>query len=102
MRPPYLRTLIALAAVAGGAASAQDSPPTEAVAQPAQPVMVISDTYEYCMRLQRMIQQAPGRPKDVNLLLIEGHRMCEHGEIRRGVLRLRTALWTLHHPVAAP
>jgi len=102
MRQPYLRSLIALAAVAGGAASAQDSPPSEAVAQPAQPVMVLSDTYEYCNRLQRMIQEAPGRPTDVNVLLIEGHRMCEHGEIRRGVSRLRTALWMLHHRVAAP
>jgi hypothetical protein len=99
MRPPYLRSLIALAAVAGGAASAQDSPSSEPITQP---VMVLSDTIEYCTHLQQMIQDAPGRPTDVNVLLIEGRRMCEHGEVRRGVSRLRTALWLLHHRVAAP
>jgi hypothetical protein len=102
MRPPYLRSLIALAAVAGGAASAQDSPPPETVAQPTPPVMVLSDTIEYCARLQHMIQDAPARPTDVNVLLNEGRRMCEHGEVRHGVSRLRTAIWLLHHRVAAP
>jgi hypothetical protein len=102
MRPPYLRSLIALAAVAGGAASAQDSPTSQAAAQPAQPVMVLSDTIEYCAHLQHMIQDAPVRATDINVLLNEGRRMCEHGEVRRGVARLRTALWLMHHRVAAP
>jgi len=102
MRQPYLRCLITLAAVAGGAASAQDSPPAGAAAQPAPPVMVLSDTMEYCTHLQHLIQDAPRRPAEVNLLLNEGRRMCEHGEIRRGVTHLRTALWQLHHRVATP
>ncbi len=58
---------------------------------------VLSDTVEYCTHLQQLIQERPGRPQDVNKLLADGRRMCEHGEVRRGVFRLRNALFLLNH-----
>jgi hypothetical protein len=68
-----------------------------ACAQEAPPVRVLSDTVEYCTHLQQLVQERPARPPDVNKLFADGRRMCEHGEVRRGVSRLRNALWLLNH-----
>jgi hypothetical protein len=95
---PLLRTLAAAsraaccAVVAGSAAYAQEPPPA----------MVLTDTVEYCTHLQHLILDRPVRPPDVTRLLIEGRRMCEHGEVRRGVSRLRSAIWLLHHRTLTP
>lgn len=82
-----LRLVVAAMATSGYAAHAQEPPP----------VRVLSDTVEYCAHLQQLIQERPGRPPDVNKLFMDGRRMCEHGEVRRGVSRLRNALWLLNH-----
>jgi hypothetical protein len=86
-RLAYRPLVAVLAALSCGTARAQEPPP----------VVVLTDTVEYCTHLQRMIQDRPTRPPDVNRLLTEGRRMCEHGEVRRGIFRLRNALWLLHH-----
>jgi hypothetical protein len=87
-------SLAAAAALAGGVALPQEPNPP--------PVAVLTDTVEYCGQLQRMILKRPNRPPDINKLLAEGQRMCDHGEVRPGISRLRRALWLLHHRNAAP
>ncbi|HTZ69501.1 MAG TPA: hypothetical protein VMB71_02525 [Acetobacteraceae bacterium] len=79
--------LAALVTLAGSTAHTQELAPDA----------VLSDTVEYCGTLQHLIVQHPVRPPDVNHLLVEGRRMCDHGEIRPGIFRLRRALWLLHH-----
>jgi hypothetical protein len=79
-----------MATSAGYSAHAQEPPP----------VRVLSDTVEYCTHLQQLIQERLARPPDVNKLFADGRRMCEHGEVRRGVARLRSALWLLNHRVS--
>jgi hypothetical protein len=87
-------SLATVAILAGGAALPQEpSPP---------PVAVLTDTVEYCGQLQRMILKRPNRPPDINKLLAEGQRMCDHGEVRPGIARLRRALWLLHHRTQTP
>jgi len=87
---------------AGLAASWAVAAGCTAGAQEAPPPMVLTDTVEYCTHLQHLILDRPVRPPDVNRLFTEGRRMCEHGEIRRGVSRLRSAIWLLHHQAPAP
>jgi hypothetical protein len=64
--------------------------------QPA-PQQVTSDTPEYCLqlldRVSEMVRGAPRPPpQEVAFLSSEGHRMCDHGQTRGGILRLRRAL----------
>jgi hypothetical protein len=87
------RSLIAACAVGSGAS---------AYAQEPQPAMVLTDTVEYCTHLEHLIQERPIRPPEVNRLFAEGRRMCEHGELRRGISRLRSAIWLLHHKAPVP
>ena len=61
------------------------------------PVEVTSDTPEYCLqlldRISEMVRLASVPiPRDVTDLTTEGHRMCEHGQTRGGIMRLRSAL----------
>ena len=70
--------------------------------QPRDPT-VISDTPEYCGvlrdRIAGLVQEEPGAmPAEVAELSMEGERMCEHGHIRGGLLRLRRAIAILRHP----
>jgi hypothetical protein len=65
------------------------------VGQP--PQQVTSDTPEYCSRLLDRISElartAPAPPPyEVTSLSIEGQRMCNQGQTRGGLLRLRRAL----------
>lgn len=79
-----------------------------AAAQVRDPVQVrvptvISDTPEYCgvlkNRIDGLAQETPGAmPAEVAELSMEGERMCEHGHIRGGLLRLRRAIAILRHP----
>jgi hypothetical protein len=61
------------------------------------PFEVTSDTPEYCVRLLDRIARlvtassAP-LPREVFDLSSEGQRMCDHGQTRGGILRLRRAL----------
>jgi len=61
------------------------------------PQQVISDTPEYCLRLadrlSELARAAPNPPPyEVTSLSIEGQRMCNQGQTRGGLLRLRRAL----------
>jgi hypothetical protein len=66
------------------------------------PVSVITDTWEYCSQLEARIAQRPNHPGEVRRLELEGRRMCDHGDVRGGIARLRQALVLLKHPQEAP
>jgi hypothetical protein len=66
------------------------------------PMEVTTDTPEYCVYLQDRLHTlvlaavAPP-PHEVTDLSTEGRRMCDHGQTRGGILRLRRALLILRH-----
>jgi hypothetical protein len=85
--------------IALGALPSISAGPIAAEAQGAQtnPMEVTSDTPEYCLqlldRVSEMVRLASVPiPHDVTDLTTEGHRMCEHGQTRGGIMRLRSAL----------
>jgi hypothetical protein len=58
---------------------------------------ITSDTPEYCLhlldRLSSLVRQAvQPPPHEVTDLSSEGQRMCDHGQPRGGIMRLRRAL----------
>jgi len=64
------------------------------------PVVVTTDTPEYCQKLLDRVTQAihaatQPLPIEVSTLSTEGERMCLNGLTRGGVLRLRRALMLL-------
>ena len=62
---------------------------------------VTTDTPEYCLHLlQRLrhIEQARPPPKDVSYLSDEGKLMCDHGQTRAGITRLRRAMQIMLGP----
>jgi hypothetical protein len=67
-----------------------------------QPQRVISDTPEYCLQLLDRVSElvhiamAPP-PQEVTFLSTEGQRMCNQGQTRGGILRLRRALMLMTH-----
>ncbi len=67
-----------------------------AAAFPAQaqdkPMRVTSDTPEYCAQLQLRLARIAPVMEDVRRLVAEGREMCDHGEVRGGIVRLRRAL----------
>jgi hypothetical protein len=74
------------------------------VGQPAPqaPMEVTTDTPEYCEHLVNRVRDlveiaAPPPPREVANLSVEGQRMCEHGQIRGGIMRLRRALMLMMH-----
>ncbi len=76
------------------------------VGQPA-PQRVISDTPEYCLRLldrvSEMVRVASvPPPQEVASLSTEGQRMCDQGQTRGGILRLRRALMLMMHGSQVP
>jgi hypothetical protein len=58
---------------------------------------ITSDTPEYCQKLLNRISElvrlatAPV-PREASDLTTEGQRMCDHGQTRGGIMRLRSAL----------
>ncbi len=56
------------------------------------PVRVMSDTAEYCTQLEQRIGALPARSAEVRRLVSTGHRLCDHGQVRRGVSYMRRAL----------
>lgn len=78
------------------------------VAGQAPPQKITSDTPAYCLhlldRLSEMVRtgQIPP-PREVTFLSSEGRRMCDQGQTRGGIMRLRRALMLLmHQDEAAP
>jgi hypothetical protein len=68
--------------------------------QRAQPVT--TDTPEYCLQLFDRVSElvrvaGMPPPQEVTSLSSEGQRMCDQGQTRGGILRLRRALIMLMH-----
>jgi hypothetical protein len=63
----------------------------------ASPMEVTTDTPEYCQKLLHRIGElvrvatAPV-PHEASDLTSEGQKMCDHGQTRSGIMRLRSAL----------
>ena len=64
------------------------------------PVRVTTDSMEYCHQLSEMIarmnrasSQPP--PAEVSDLSSQGQRMCDEGQVRGGIMRLRRAVTLL-------
>ncbi len=71
------------------------------VGQP-PPQPVTSDTPEYCLhlsdRVSEMVRVAGSPPpREVTFLSSEGQRMCDQGQTRGGIMRLRRALVLMMH-----
>ena len=71
------------------------------------PVVVTTDTPEYCQKLLDRLGQAihaatEPPPVEVSSLSTEGQRMCHAGLTRGGILRLRRALMILEEQAAVP
>jgi len=61
------------------------------------PMEITSDTPEYCQKLLRRIGEivrlaAEPVPHEATDLTSEGQKMCDHGQTRMGIMRLRSAL----------
>jgi hypothetical protein len=57
-----------------------------------KPMLITSDTMEYCGLLQSRLAKAGPATPEVRRLTAEGQAMCDHGEVRGGIVRLRRAL----------
>jgi len=67
------------------------------------PQQVTSDTPQYCLhlldRVSELVRVAGSPPpQEVAFLSSEGQRMCDQGQTRGGILRLRQALMLMMHP----
>ena len=70
------------------------------VAAPSGPMEITTDTPEYCMQLLHRVGDLVRRaaapvPLEVTNLTSEGQRMCDHGQTRGGIMRVRSALMML-------
>jgi len=81
--------------------SAPDSAtPPSGTAQDAEhdPVIVTTDSQDYCHTLERTIEtRAPATFRNVRELEQEGAHLCDSGHVRPGIDRLRRALQLLKH-----
>jgi hypothetical protein len=67
-----------------------------------KPMMITSDTVEYCDQLQLRVGKAGTGSAEIQRLVAEGRAMCDHGEIRGGIVRLRRALVLLRKHALQP
>jgi hypothetical protein len=77
------------------------------VAGQSPPQQVTSDTPQYCLqlldRVSEMVRLAgTPPPHEVAYLSNEGQRMCDQGQTRAGILRLRQALMLMLHQSGGP
>lgn len=60
------------------------------------PAQVTTDTPQYCLQLldkvSEMVRIRANPPPEVTSLTTDGERMCDQGQTRGGILRLRRAL----------
>jgi hypothetical protein len=66
------------------------------------PMEVTTDTPEYCHqladRVHMLVQFASAKPpREVADLSVEGEKMCDHGQTRGGIMRLREAILMMKH-----
>lgn len=62
---------------------------------------ITTDTPEYCLHLLQRLRQIEQRrppPKEVSYLSDEGKLMCDHGQVRAGITRLRRAMQIMLAP----
>jgi hypothetical protein len=69
---------------------------------PGSPMEITSDTREYCLHLLDRVSDlvrlsATPVPSEVTTLSAEGERLCDHGQPKPGILRLRRALMIMEH-----
>jgi hypothetical protein len=86
LRPLWVLCLV-IPGVTAVAARGEDNPPA----------VIITDTEAYCDHLQQMIGDRALHVPDARRLFAEGRRMCDHGEVRAGIARLRQALIIVRH-----
>jgi hypothetical protein len=86
---PFWMLLFAASAMLAATARGEEPPPA----------IILTDTEEYCDRLQQMIGDRAAHVTEARRLFIEGRRMCDHGEVRAGIARLRQALIIVRHRV---
>ncbi len=77
------------------------------VASQSPPQHITSDTPAYCLqlldRVSEMVRSAlTPPPQEVGYLSTEGQRMCDQGQTRGGILRLRRALMLMMHQKDGP
>jgi hypothetical protein len=69
--------------------------PSQVVGQ-APPAQVTTDTPQYCLQLldqvSELVRISAHPPQEVSNLSTEGQRMCDQGQTRGGIMRLRRAL----------
>ncbi len=61
------------------------------------PMEITTDTPEYCQKLLRRITELVRLatipvPHEASDLTMQGEKMCDHGQTRSGIMRLRSAL----------
>ena len=61
-----------------------------------------TDTPGYCAQLVRRVIDRHSNSPDVQHLLAEGRDLCDRGQVRGGIRRLRHALVLLHHKPTDP
>ena len=82
----FLRRCTVLLGALAAPAGAQEQPP----------IMLTTDTPEYCTQLARQVADRKSTLPDVLRLLAEGRDLCDQGDIRHGIRELRRALVILH------
>ena len=65
---------------------------TDRVHAQSAPVAVTTDTPEYCERMTAQVETCPNLTAEMHRLLDEGRHLCERGEVRGGIMRLRRAM----------
>src|SRR5690349_20489229 len=78
-------------------------PPHRTAAAQSTPLSLTTDTPEYCRHLidllSRKVRAAAGPlAPDVSVLSSDVRRMCDEGQVRRGILRLRRELVLMQSP----
>ncbi len=86
--------------LAGGQAGSEDQPAPQAGAPPRRlgdaPVLeVTTDSRAYCRTLSRQIETYRNLPREVRDLQAEGGMLCDEGQVRGGINRLRRALMAI-------
>ncbi len=57
-----------------------------------EPMMITTDTMEYCISLADRMASEGEMPPHARVLWRNGRAMCEHGRVRDGLARLRRAM----------
>lgn len=60
-------------------------------------LVVTTDSSDYCRTLSSAIEAQQPLPREIVELKTQGDGMCDEGQVRGGIARLRRALLALHH-----